>query len=149
MATFTEISPRKKQSSTWKFVKYFIAFVFVATITGVNGVLLYLNYQNQNQTPAAQTPKTNEEIAQEVIKSFGEIYQIPEGENPTVILVTDAETLRAKQPEFYGNAQNGDHVIVVFSSKLAFIFRASEKKIINVSQVSIDNAGEPTPETTQ
>lgn len=149
MATFNEITTKKNQRSKWRFLKYFLGLVFVLVITGTNGVLLYLHYQNQNLAPTVLESKTNEERAQEIITAFGNLYQIPEGENPTVILVTDADKLRETQPEFYAMAKNDDHLIVLLSAKLAFIYRTSENKIINVSQVSVDNEAAANPETTQ
>lgn len=129
----------KKGSNSWKVFKYFLGFLFIVAITGVNAGFLYLNYQNQTNA-ANQAPKTNEEIAGEVVASFGTVYKIPEGENPTVIVITDVEKLKETQADFYKDAQNGDHVIVIFSSKLAFIYRVDAKQIINVSQVSTDDA---------
>ena len=70
-------------------------------------------------------------------------------EKPTVATITDIE--KVKDQPFFKNAKNGDRVLIFTNAKKAILYRPTEKRIIEVGAVNINQAsptpaGEPTPE---
>lgn len=133
-------SQKKKQSKGISWNAVVIVILAVATI--VNIALFYMNYTN-SQIP----PKTNQELADEVITSFGQIFNVPSGDQPAVIIITDIDKLRESEATFYKDAVNGDHIIIIESTRLAVIYRKSENKIINAATITIDQNAEGTEQT--
>lgn len=89
-----------------------------------------------------------------LISEVGKLIALPSDEKPTVATITDIDKLR-DQP-FFANARNGDRVLIYTNAKKAFLYRPSEKRILEVGAVNINqqNQGEesespsptPTPE---
>ncbi len=86
---------------------------------------------NQQLKMIVQEKNEMESIVEEV----GKIIELPSDETPTVATVTDAEKL--KDQVFFKKAKNGDKVLIYSNSRKAFLYRPSEKKIIEVGIVSI------------
>lgn len=78
--------------------------------------------------------------AQEDVKKLlievGKLITLPQGEDPTVATVTDIE--KVKEQPFFKNAKNGDRVIIYTNAKKAILYRPSEKRIIEVGAVNIN-----------
>ena len=70
-----------------------------------------------------------------LLSEVGKLIRLPQDENPTVATVTDADTLKS-QP-FFAEAQNGDKVLIYANSKKIYLYRPSEKKIIEASIINI------------
>ncbi len=86
-----------------------------------------------------QTQQSKEET-ENLVKEVGEIIALPEGEIPTLATVTDLETV--KDQTFFARAQNGDRVLIYSSAKKAYLYRPSEKKIIEVGVVNLNQPKE-------
>ena len=72
----------------------------------------------------------------ELVKAVGKLITLPEGEIPTLATVTDVE--KVKGQTFFAKAQNGDRVLIYHQAKRAYLYRPSEKKIIEVGFVNFD-----------
>lgn len=116
------------------------------------GLLGYLYYDKQqevkrlnNDLAAARQEieayKTNPEEAtrSEVRRIVAEVSQIyaslPEDEEPSIATVSDVSKLEG-QP-FFDKAENGDVTLIYPESRLAILYRPSNKQIVNVSSVTI------------
>lgn len=92
-------------------------------------------------------PSGIQEDVQGVVAEVSKIIQLPAGEIPTLATVTDLS--KVQDQSFFTNAKEGDRVLVYQSAKKAYLYRPSEKKIIevgvvNVSENKSDVAGENT-----
>lgn len=70
-----------------------------------------------------------------LLDEVGGLIALPKDERPTVATVSDADKVR-EQP-FFKNAQNGDKVIIYTNAKKAILYRPSEKQIVEVGAVNI------------
>lgn len=81
-------------------------------------------------------PYLTEDNAQSLVNEVGTIYNLPEGEMPTIATVTDVGLL--SDQEFFANARNGDRVLIFEASQMAILYRPSTKKIIEVGPVNMN-----------
>jgi|SRR3989338_3248393 len=120
-----------------------IAFL-VLTLLAVGGAGAGIYYYFQYQTLAARIKNPGLE-AKEVLAKVGKLIDLPEGEEPTIATVNDAEAIR-NQP-FFAKAQNGYRVILFTSARLAILFDEKSNKLINVGTINVGtpSATQPTP----
>lgn len=71
-----------------------------------------------------------------LITEVGKLLALPSDEKPTVATITDVEKL--KEQVFFKNAANGDKVLIYTKSKKAILYRPSDKKIVEVGAVNIN-----------
>ncbi len=83
---------------------------------------------NANQITADDQKKLLDEVSKVIL--------LPEGESPTIALVTDVEQLKNQQ--FFVNAKNGDRVIIYPNAKKAILYRPSDKRVIDVAPVNLN-----------
>lgn len=76
-----------------------------------------------------------------LISEVGKLLALPADEKPTVATITDVEKL--KEQVFFKNAANGDKVLIYTKSKKAILYRPSEKKIVEVGAVNINQQPRP------
>lgn len=72
-----------------------------------------------------------------ILEEVGEVYAIPEGETPTIATVQDITKL-TDQP-FFDGAENGDVLIVFDESGQAILYRPSDKKLVKVGPINIED----------
>lgn len=77
-----------------------------------------------------------------LVSEVGSLIALPSDEKPTVATITDIEKL--KDQPFFKNAKNEDKVLIYTNAKKAILYRASEKRIIEVGAVNINQAS-PSP----
>jgi len=123
-----------------------IAFIILALLAiGGSGAGIY--YYSQYQKLAQRTNDPQVEI-KEILDKVSKLIELPEGEEPTVATVQDAEQIR-NQP-FFAKAQNGYRVILYTNAKLAILFDEQANKLINVGSISVSTSSAaqvtPTPE---
>ena len=95
--------------------------------------------------------KTSAQVQSEVdslVSEVGKLIELPTDERPTVATVSDAE--KVKTQAFFAKAANGDKVLIYTNAKKAVLYRPSEKRIIEVGAVNINQQPQPTgtPEAT-
>lgn len=71
-----------------------------------------------------------------LIAEVGKLLALPSDEKPTVATITDVEKL--KEQTFFKNAMNNDKVLIYTKAKKAILYRPSEKKIVEVGAVNIN-----------
>lgn len=89
--------------------------------------------------------KTPEEKAQEelaaAIAAVGQLMILPEGDEPVLATVTDAEAL-IKQQAFFSGAVNGDQLLLFPKNLKAVIYSPSRGKIINAGPIEQQPVGD-------
>jgi len=108
--------PRAKKRS----YKKALGLLIILLLIGVAGFFL-IRYFNSREI-------SNDDIIRRVSK----IYNLPEGENPTIATVTDLYKLGAR--EFFRDAKNGDKVLIYRRADKVILYRPFEGKIINVDE---------------
>lgn len=79
--------------------------------------------------------------ARALLSEIEQIIDLPDDEVPTIATVTDVEKVR-EQP-FFSKAENGDRVLIYSNSRRVILYRPSEKRVIEVGAVNInENAQE-------
>lgn len=142
-----KISTKSKRSRSRisKVLFMLLALVLVALAAG--SFVLYGKYQaTQQQVEKLSTVQGQQELNQtQVNQLLGEmraIILLPKDEDPVVATISDMNLLKDK--DFYKDAQNGDRVVVFANAKKAYIYRPSNKMIINVGAFEVS-----TGQTTQ
>jgi hypothetical protein len=75
-----------------------------------------------------------------LVDEISTIMLLPEDETPSLLTVTDLERLRDQK--FYENAKNGDKVLVYRFARKAILYRPSERRIIEVGTVNVQETGD-------
>jgi hypothetical protein len=79
---------------------------------------------------------------QSVIAEVSKLIDLPADEQPVLATVADVEKL--KEQPFFRKAVNGDKVLIYGSDRRAILYRPSEKRILEVGAININQAS-PTP----
>lgn len=121
-----------------------IAFLVLALIA-VGGASAGIYYYFQYNAAAKRAKDPQAEV-KEILAKVGNLIELPEGEEPTVATVQDADQIRS-QP-FFTKAQNGQRVILYTNARLAILFDEKANKIINVGAINVGTPSATTPEVT-
>ncbi len=129
-------SKEKKSLKKWAKVGLPVA-VGVVLVGGF--IWAFVNYQKaQDRLDKLGTAEGQKKVAQEeiqsVIKVLSELILLPEGEEPIVATVKEAEALREKEA-FYKNVQPGDKIVIFSQSRKAIIYRPKDNKLVNVGPI--------------
>lgn len=76
--------------------------------------------------------QANQELAAQILTEVQMVYAMPDGEQPTVAVVRNVESLR-EMNRFYDAAQNGDYLIV--TRNRAILYDADDKRILDMVPV--------------
>lgn len=144
----------KKSSMRRGKVKTVLVSVILLAWLGGSGFLAYSYLENRQDTAtlrseldtarqALETYKNNPEEAAKAevrryVEEVGAVYALPEDEEPSVATVSDKSKLE-DQP-FFAKAENGDITLIYTNAKLAILYRPSNKQIVNVSSVTIQDS---------
>ncbi len=116
-----------------------IGLVFIILIfTLIPSLYFYNKYQKLKKS--APPSESSVEELKSLIEKVASHIELPQGEEPTVAIVSDKEIIK-NQP-FFSRAENGDKVLIYTKAKKAILYRPSTNKIIEVGPVNI---GESTP----
>jgi len=75
--------------------------------------------------------------SERIISQVDNLFILPQSETPTVAEIQDLEKLKGQ--EFFADAKNGDYVLVYTKAKVAFLYRESEGKLVNVGPIKTEN----------
>lgn len=122
---------KKKQKSVWLIVGGLLIVLVLSAIA------FFFIFREKDTSP-----DTSRARSEQIIRKVGKLYLLPSNETPTVALIEDKESIDKKQ-KFYQQAKDGDYVLVYNKSKMAFLYRESINKLINVAPVTPaeNNAG--------
>ncbi len=87
--------------------------------------------------------KKIQEETQTLLDKVGRLVVLPEGEQPTIATVSDAE--RLKDQPFFAKAKNGDKVLIYPNARKAILYDPISDKVIEIAPVNIGNAQSPSP----
>ena len=87
--------------------------------------------------------KKIQEETQTLLNKVGRLIVLPEGEQPTIATVSDAE--RLKDQPFFAKAKNGDKVLIYPNARKAILYDPISDKVIEVAPVNIGNTQAPSP----
>ena len=116
-----------------------VIIVLAVLLLLVSGIAGYFYYQYQNAKPGVAEAKEMKQL----VETLGAVIVLPEGEEPTLATVTDKDKL-AGQP-FFQKAENGDKVLIYTNSGRAILYRPSQKKIVDVTTVNVNQPQAETP----
>lgn len=117
--------------------------LILVLVVGAVGGTAYLIKQRPDILGLSTANQAEAEAAR-ILREIGALMTLPEGENPTIATVTDVEKL--KEQQFFRNAQNGDKVLIYPNSRRVILYRSSEKRIIEVGAVNINQQATPAPD---
>jgi hypothetical protein len=101
------------------------AIRIVAIVVIITAAAVYLIVSNTNKTESGDA---------DMLAKLGSIMILPEGEDPVISTITDANGLKTDAP-FYRNAENGDKILIYAESGKIIIYRESENLIINAGPI--------------
>lgn len=84
----------------------------------------------------ANPTQAKEQEREKLVNQVGQLYSLPQGEQPIVGEVKDVKKLD-EQP-FFKNAKNGDKILIYQEARLAIVYRQAKNKLINVGPIAID-----------
>ncbi len=123
-----------------KFLKSLTVVLVSLLIGGVGvyfGVRSYPQFFGLSKS-SSQIQSDVDDLTAEV----GKLITLPTDERPTIATITDIEKL--KDQAFFKSAKNGDRVLIYTNAKKAILYRPSEKIIVEVGAVNINQAS-PAP----
>ena len=85
--------------------------------------------------PNGAIERSQEERTASILELVGKLYELPEGETPTIATVQDVEKL--KEQPFFDGARNGDILIVFDESSTAILFRPDENRLVKVGPINV------------
>jgi len=116
--------------------KKFLIIVSIALIIGTlvaTSLYFYFRARDLEKRPLGE--KQMEQM-KEIVAAVSKLIALPVDELPTLVTVTDPEKLKG-QP-FFVRSSVGDKVLLYQNAKKAILYRPSEKKIIDVSSLTIN-----------
>lgn len=132
-----------------------LAVVLALMIAGGGATYYFYNQYRETKKAldAAQTGGQGQ--VPELIEEIGKVYELPQGETPTVATIRSTENLQDNP--FLSRGQIDDKLLIYTGSRLVIMYRPSTKKIVAVGTVNIQQKEEgaspapeasPTPEPT-
>jgi len=73
--------------------------------------------------------------AEDLVKRVGKLIVLPEGEQPTIATVSDAESL--KEQPFFSNSKIGDKVLIYTGARRVILYDPVNNRIVEVAPLSI------------
>lgn len=114
-----------------------LPYLLVAVLAA--GATLYVVKQRPQILGLSQGPAAVQSEIDKLVSEVGKLIALPTDEKPTVATVTEVD--KVKDQPFFKNAKNGDKVLIYTNAKKAILYRPSEKKIVEVGAVNL-NQGE-------
>ncbi|MBX4210408.1 hypothetical protein KW783_00350 [Candidatus Parcubacteria bacterium] len=106
-------------------------FFYSLASVGICGVILAIGYfafldRTHNPTSHVNSDK--------VLRDVGRLIVLPQGERPTVAVVTNSDQL--KNDSFFSVAKEGDQVLIYSKARKAYIYDPIARKIVDVGNVN-------------
>jgi hypothetical protein len=140
--TAAEVSSKRRIKVPFKLAVKVLPILVIALISA--GGMYYLARNKPEVLGLAKNAEQVQAETRNLIEEVGMLMTLPSDENPTIATVSDVE--KVKSQNFFRNAANGDRLLIYANSRKAILYRPSEKKIIEVGAVNINQAT-PGPST--
>lgn len=121
---------------------FFKSFFFIILLVVVLGIIAYFVFGNNSSSTNNSANTSTSTVSAEgarVLAQLSKIMVLPEGTNPVIASVTNANVLKSQQA-FFADVKNGDWVIIY--PGLAIIFDAKANIITKVGPVQISNVSD-------
>lgn len=108
----------------WKYrklVTLLLAVLAVLILLGYGGITIYKHFSGKDGGK------------EELIREIGALVELPQGEEPSILTVTDPQALKGQL--FFKESRVGDKVLIFGRSKKALLYRPSEKKVIHIAPI--------------
>ena len=125
---------KKKNSLSTVIILCILSFIISDYCTVVGD--LY-NTQQELKYARSQIQSNPQNQIAEALYTLGNIMTLPQGEQPTVMVISNASEAIAQQ-QFYSGAVDGDIVLVYPKAEKAIVWSPSRHKIVNVGGVKIE-----------
>src|SRR3990172_1087757 len=122
-----------------KFVMPLAAAIVVLLLGG--GLTAYFVQQKPEVLGLSKGQSQVQQEVNSLVTDVGKLIELPKDESPTVATVTDSE--KVKEQAFFVNSKNGDKVLIYTNARKAILYRPSEKRIIEIGAVNINQQEEP------
>jgi hypothetical protein len=110
-----------------------IIAISVTLIAIAAAVFFFVKYGDAKNDNSSTAQNIQERISDKVAR----LYDAP-SEDPTIARVSDKETLRQQEGDFFDKAQNGDFVVVYAKAQVAILYRETTDKIINIGPIDLE-----------
>lgn len=110
-----------------------LLIIFVLALiagAGIGGYYLFTNRDNN-----IKSQKVDGVDAASVIKSVGNLIELPSGEQPNIAIVRDVKKLQ--EQEIFRKSKNGDILLIYVEAKRAYLYRPSTGKLVDVAPVNL------------
>lgn len=108
-----------------------ILILCLAAIVVLGATVAFLLWRQHN------SQNDNKATSQRIIAKVDKLFILPTDEEPTVAEIQDKSKLSGQ--EFFKRVENGDYVLVYSKAKVAFLYRESINKLVNVGPINTDS----------
>ncbi len=133
---------KKKEESFWS-TPLVVAWVGIGLLISIILAGMIVGSLGINSADEASPDLEGLTLVQKVARHVS----IPEGEEPTVATVEDADEMRQNNPAFYAEAQNGDQLLVW--SNVVVLYSESRDLVLNVLPLDIGSVETIQPENVE
>jgi hypothetical protein len=110
------------------------AYLFLQNRQLKNDIAEYAELEEKYKGLKAASPQGVSGLndAERILKEVSMLAELPQGEIPTLLPISDKDKETIKTIEFFKKAAIGDYVLVYKEAKFAVLYRPSTYKIINM-----------------
>lgn len=132
---------RRKNKKIRRLTIGLVLLLIIIIGAGIFGALQYKDLKQTNDK--LSNPQEAAKFDNDRVKSqVSSLITVPSDEEPVIATVSDAEKLKKESPTFFANAQNGDRLLLYQKAKKGILYRPSEKKIVEVSTLTVGQGGQ-------
>lgn len=139
-----DIKGGSKPSLIWKifFSRMSLPLIVVLVLMALSS-LITVNVARKNPDifGLVKGPSILQKEEDELVAKVGSLIALPENEDPVVATVSDKEQLQGQA--FFENAIDGDKVLIYADAGKVVLYRPSEKRVVEVGTVNIQNQEAP------
>jgi hypothetical protein len=128
---------KKVWNVLFNFFSYRIVIIVIGIIIGICGTFAYIQMFGISSQKVLQNISKAEEakVLQEIVEKVSKLIVLPNGEEPVLATIIDADALVKEQP-FYAGSQNGDVVLMYQKALKAIIYSGERNIIVNVGPIT-------------
>lgn len=113
-----------------------LIILIIALAASIPSIYFYSQYQKTQkllQDPSLYAKEEQDKLVARV----GKLIELPADEQPTIAIIADREKL--KDQPLFGNAKNGDKVLIYLKARKAILYDPAANKIVDVGPVNISS----------